>query len=198
MKAATREEDPHLSLSNKFAALHWQSLGEGEFSRKLGPEAVRVFYNLLLNSAFGRVFHSETASGDILSLCCVFTDYDAFSRTLSKKLVPIVLTRVLLGKLSPLVLLQEGLRRKKDLPGDLRKFHLGMIVRNAEYGPIATRKLMENLRDALAYLGDLGVKELWASSLRTNHASIMFLARNGFTEYRSHSDIVFLTYSIKR
>jgi hypothetical protein len=194
MHAATAES--HI-LSEKFAALHWQSLREGELSRELGLDAIYVFYDLLVNSSHGRVFYSKTTSGDILSLCCVLTDYDAFSRMLNRRLLAGVLKKIMLGKLSPFVLLKELQRRKRDLPVSLRKVHLGMIVRNAAYGPVATYRLTENLRDALAYLGSLGLKEVWASSLKTNQASILFLERNGFAKYCTHADIVFLTYLLK-
>lgn len=178
----------HIAL----AELHFNSLDRSEFSRQLGLKAVQIFYQLLLDCPWGKVFFSRRQSGAVVSLCCVFSDYVAFQKVLERKLLPLVFIRVVSFKLSPMVMLSEFRRQKKSLPSELVKCHLGMIARDESLAPASTASLLENMRMGLSYLKSEGFSRVWASALGSNQRSLVFLISNGFCEYELCSDTVFL------
>lgn len=177
-------------LARRLAELHHAELPEGEFSRHLGLRAIEIFYEALLTSEHGRVFYTAATDGQVISLCCVVTGYDAFSRALRPRLMPMVLWRLLTLRLPPRVLLRELGRGRALEKLRAPSCHLGMIVRNPAFGPAATLKLLGNFREAIAHATDSGAAAIWASAHLENRPSSAFLCANGFAEVGQQDDIV--------
>jgi hypothetical protein len=184
------------TLAARLAALHYGALSEIEFSKQLGVKAIEAFYAILLNSPHGRVFYTQGANGEILSLCCIFSDYQGFLAEVKRRLFPLILRGLLTGSLKLSILIAELRREKRDLDPDYKNTHLGMIASNSNYGPAATKGLIENYGQAIEYAKQRGIRRLWASTLITNRAALDFLLRSGFSEVHRRSDAIFLVYTL--
>jgi hypothetical protein len=186
-----REEDQ--PLASALAKLHFESLSEDDFSKQLGPRAIVIFYEELLRSGFGRAFYSRHSNGEIISVCCVFSDYPSFRSKLITRLLPLTLSSLLSGRLSISSVVAELRRQRGCVPSSFGKFHLGMVIRNSRFGPAATKRLIGNFAEGMDYLSRMGAHQLWASSLATNREALVFLRGNGFVEFDRREDTVYLT-----
>jgi hypothetical protein len=174
------------------AAFHLREIGKEELSALLGPQAVELFYRELLGSEDARVFFSTAEDGEILSLCCVLSDYPAFQRRMQRRLLPLVAKSLLKGRISLRQLLAERARAAEPVPESFRRFHLGMHIARSGSGPEGIARLMADTRKGLAWLREQGADRVWGRTRKENTAAHAFAVRLlGFQVLAEQADVVF-------
>ena len=180
-------------ISLELSQLHWKEIGKEEPSALLGFDFIRAFYTEVLASKHADVFYSKGRSGRIISLCCVFRDYNQFSSSLKVRIIPIVFRNLLIRRISLKVVIKSLLK-----PLDLSKVpntknHLGMIVRCSAAVPSSTFFLSKNMDLAIEYLRKSDAKNAWASARISNITSAKFLEAHKFEEVsRTNETITFV------
>lgn len=161
--------------------LHYDALSDEDFSKVLGLEAIELFYSLLLQNKYGRVFY-DISDGVVVSVCSVFYDYQRFRQHYMAKSF-FIIAKAVAGNPRILGLIFGQLQ--DEYPKSLeacKSFHLGMIIRNKAFSDqkVAVRSFKENYTMGLRYLSLHGATHVWGSTLKTNSATVKFLLRNDY------------------
>ena len=164
----------------KLSEMHYNLLSKNDFSKLLGVDLIQIFYSILLEEKYGKVFYETNHRGDVISICCGFYRYKDFKKEYMRVTLVKIFFKIITFKVSIKRILNEMFSKLPNEIIDNENFALGFIGFSKDYGIRGPLSLAKNYSKALKYLINHDCNYVWGSTLAENIGANQFLSRNNF------------------